>query len=122
MKRGLVMLPCRGVGTTFEVIVHAGSGRMAVPNEKSKLRKAIQAYCSEHTECKYLDITVEVTSAVPAGIGMGSSTSDIVSCFRALNKAFGRQTNEDSLLRSVMKAENACDSTMLELCEALCST
>lgn len=113
LNRGLVTLPCRGLGTTSEVMVFPGSGLISVPHEKSKILKAVASYCKVNDIGNQVDISVTTSSTIPPGIGMGSSTADIVSSLRALDQAFGRDSTSEEILQSVMSAESACDSIML---------
>lgn len=60
------------------------------------------------------DYRIDIVSSIPAGIGMGSSTADIVATVRALDQACGQHTTMNDLVALVLKVEDACDSTMLD--------
>lgn len=113
LTRGLVTLPCRKIGAVARVVVTPGDGSTHTPLGKTKIRKVIEAYrrlLDVPTDC---DIKVEVESSIPIGLGMGSSTADIVSTIRALDQAFGIATSSADLIKLTLNAEAACDSTML---------
>lgn len=112
--RGLVTLFCRSVGTTVTAAITLGSGRDTVPLGRLKVQKAVDTYRHAHGLPADHDVTLQIKSSIPAGIGMGSSTADIVATFRAMDQAYGNQTDVEDLLAMVLRVEAACDSTMLD--------
>lgn len=111
--RGLITLPCRKIGTVAWVKVIDGSGAIFLPDGKVKVQRAIEAFKALYGIPSEVDISVELESTIPVGIGMGSSTSDIVATIRALDQAFGIHTDGQALTKLTLAAEAACDSTML---------
>lgn len=112
-RRSLVSLTCRSIGTTSEALISQGQGDIYVPKGKSKVQRAVRAYCDSKVIPEAINIDVRIKSTIPEGIGMGSSTADIVSSIRALDQALGYHTPPEDILKLVMNAESACDSTML---------
>jgi uncharacterized protein involved in propanediol utilization len=112
--RGLVTLSCRCVGSTARAMIVPGDGDIAVPNGLSKVARTAQAYRNLHHVPRDQNFRIDIFSSIPPGIGMGSSTADIVSTVRALDQACGHLTGMDDLVALVLSVENACDSTMLD--------
>ncbi len=110
--RGLITLPCSMVGSKASAIVSTGEGRTDVALGHSKVVRLVQAYRRFHRVAATLDIRVEIDSTIPVGIGMGSSTSDIVATVRALDKALGIRTATQDVANLALSAELASDSTM----------
>ncbi|WP_130289145.1 GHMP kinase [Pseudonocardia sediminis] len=57
---------------------------------------------------------VELSGAVPIGMGMGSSTSDVVATIRAVADAAGVTPPPRVVARLAVAAETACDPTMFD--------
>ncbi|PIL21574.1 hypothetical protein P775_03645 [Puniceibacterium antarcticum] len=79
-----------------------------------KVKKAVQVYRSLHLVPEDLDFIIDIESNIPSGIGMGSSTADIVATLRAMDQAYGQHTELEDLVGLVLQVEKACDSTMLD--------
>lgn len=107
-------LTCRSVGSTAQVSVCSGSSGDTVPPGRRKVRNAVSVYRLMHDIPADTSINVRITSSIPMGIGMGSSTADIVATLRALDQAYGNSTCLEDLVGMVLKVEDACDSTMLD--------
>lgn len=56
---------------------------------------------------------VVVTSDIPRGLGMGSSTSDVTAAIRAVADSRGTVLSEEEVVRLATLAEVACDSIMI---------
>lgn len=56
--------------------------------------------------------TLTVSSNIPIGFGMGSSTSDIVATINAVAHAFGRRLGPEVVAKLAVASEVASDSTM----------
>jgi uncharacterized protein involved in propanediol utilization len=56
---------------------------------------------------------VVVTSDIPRGLGMGSSTSDVTAAIRAVADSRGTVLSEEEVARLATLAEVACDSIMI---------
>lgn len=57
---------------------------------------------------------VELTGAVPIGLGMGSSTGDVVATIRAVADGAGVTPSARTVARLAVAAETACDPTMFD--------
>lgn len=112
--RGLVTLSCRSVGSTARATIVPGNGNNLVPRGLRKVARAAEVYRDLHRVPRDQDFRIDIVSSIPAGIGMGSSTADIVATVRALDQACGQHTGMNDLVALVLKVENACDSTMLD--------
>ncbi|MFV0408369.1 MAG: hypothetical protein ACK5LJ_01305 [Paracoccus sp. (in: a-proteobacteria)] len=112
--RGLVTLSSRSVGSTARAVIVSGIGNIKAPQGLSKVARAVQTYRDLHHVPHDQDLRIDIVSNIPPGIGMGSSTADIVATVRALDQAYGHLTNIDDLVALVLSVEDACDSTMLD--------
>ena len=112
VQRGLVTVPCRKIGTVARVFIQKGAGNIDVPTGKEKARRAIANYISYHNLPRDVGVNLTLESSIEEGIGMGSSTADVVASLRALYKAFGLQSSVQELADLTLVAELACDSTM----------
>ncbi|HEX4728598.1 MAG TPA: hypothetical protein VH298_12420, partial [Jatrophihabitans sp.] len=57
---------------------------------------------------------IEITSTVPRGVGMGSSTSDVTATIRAVADSHRHPLTRDEVARLAVLAECASDSVMIE--------
>ena len=112
LVRALVTLPCRSIGSLAWVRVNDGDGKSLTPSGKSKVRRVVEAFRRFYNISRNVDIEVRIESTIPSGIGMGSSTADIVATLRALDQAFGVTTTGNQIIKLTLSAEAACDSTM----------
>lgn len=111
--RGLVSLPYRKAGTICHVRMRLGRGEIQVPDRKEKTRQVVKNYLKEYGLGFSFDVSVEIHSLIPTGIGMGSSTADLVATIRALDAAIGKHTVPSTMARMAVAAESASDSIML---------
>jgi uncharacterized protein involved in propanediol utilization len=57
---------------------------------------------------------VVITSAVPRGIGMGSSTADVTAVIRAIADFHGAKPTSEEIAKIAVRAEYASDPTMID--------
>ncbi len=107
-------LSCRSVGSTARATILSGDGGITAPRGLSKVARAARTYRKLHHVPRDHDFRIDIVSTIPPGIGMGSSTADIVATIRALDHACGHLTGIDDLVALVLSVEDACDSTMLD--------
>lgn len=110
LHRGLVTLPCNIVSSTA-VFRPAGGPLVTVPDDKRKAADAARLALDVlglHDQGGHL--TVE--SDIPVGLGMGSSTADVVAAIRAVADAHGVLLGADEVARLAVRAETASDSIM----------
>ena len=110
--RGLVTLPCHSVGSSVNVKISNGVGEIITPPGKLKIEMAVRAYVEHYTLSPHLTFEIHQSSSIPEGVGMGSSTSDIVATLRALDQAIGVETDSLTLAGMTLQAEKACDAIM----------
>jgi len=113
--RALVTLPFPGRGS--RAVFRAGTGEngtVTVSGEGfPKVRRAAEltlralpgAPAGGH---------VEITSDVPRGLGLGSSTCDVTATIRAVADCLGAAPTVEEVARLAALAEKACDSLMIE--------
>ena len=110
--RGLVTLPYPAAGVMAHVTATSGSGKVQVPPGKSKTADLVRGYIQLHGLAGQVDCAVELSSRLVEGVGMGSSTADLVATVRALDLALARRTDDVTVAQLAVKTEVACDSTM----------
>jgi len=114
-SRALVTLPFPSRGSRAVFRAGAGeSGTVTVDGEGfAKVRRAAEltlralpgAPAGGH---------VEITSDVPRGLGLDSSTSDVTATIRAVADCLGAAPTAGQVARLATLAEGACDSIMIE--------
>jgi uncharacterized protein involved in propanediol utilization len=113
IRRGLVTLPCRSLGSTAELTMRPGARSVTVrPQWKTKARRAIELML-DRLELSG-NVEVELTTNIAPSRGLGSSTSDVTAAIRALLDATGRELPAESIARVAVAAEVASDSVMVD--------
>lgn len=110
--RGLVTLPYPLAGVMAQVTAKSGSGEIQVPPGKSKTAELVRGYVQLHGLAGKVDCAVQLSSRLVEGVGMGSSTADLIATVRALDLALAYRTDDATVARLAVKTEVACDSTM----------
>jgi uncharacterized protein involved in propanediol utilization len=115
-RRALVTLPQPGRGT--RAVFHPSYSHSGVlgPPEQTLVRRAamlaLRRFATSAAAAK--GGRVEITSNVPRGIGMGSSTSDVTATIRAVADFHRVELAADEVARLAVLAECASDSIMIE--------
>ena len=110
--RGLVTLPYPTAGVMAHVTAARGSGKIHAAFGKSKTVNLVRGYLQLHGLASRVDCAVQLSSRLVEGVGMGSSTADLVATVRALDLALSLRTDDATVARLAVKTEVACDSTM----------
>ncbi|WP_435061601.1 GHMP family kinase ATP-binding protein [Amycolatopsis thermoflava] len=108
--RGLVTLPVPGAATRAEFVPGPGPLTVTSP-DRAKARRAAElaaAACGRPAGG-----SLRLDSGLPVGLGLGSSTSDILATVRAVSAAFGVVLAPEAVARIAVRAERACDPIML---------
>ncbi|MFE5797085.1 GHMP kinase [Streptomyces sp. NPDC056503] len=119
-RAGLVTLPLAGPGTRAEFTPRPGAPADAVavvPAGRSKAARAARlavAVCAARTGRPARGGTLRLTGTVPLGLGMGSSTSDVLATVRAVADAYGLRLDPATTARLAVRAEGASDPLMLD--------
>ncbi|MFF0482224.1 GHMP kinase [Streptomyces sp. NPDC004435] len=117
---GLVTLPVAAPGTRADFIPRPGTPPGAVtvvPDGRAKAARAVRlavAVCAARTGRPAYGGTLRLTGAVPLGLGMGSSTSDVLAAVRAVADAYGIRLDPGITARLAVRAERASDPLMLD--------
>ncbi|HST46941.1 GHMP kinase [Jatrophihabitans sp.] len=115
-RRALVTLPQPGRGTRAAFHPSYSHGGVLGPPEMTKVRRAamltLRAFANHPAAAK--GGRVEISSNIPRGVGMGSSTSDVTATIRAVADFHGVQLAEDEVARLAVLAECASDSIMID--------
>jgi uncharacterized protein involved in propanediol utilization len=114
--RALVTLPQPALGTRATFRPSYTHGGVLGPPELIKVRRAailtlgrLPGYRSPAKGGQ-----IEITSTVPRGIGMGSSTSDVTATIRAVADSHGHPLTKEEVARLAVLAECASDSVMID--------
>ncbi len=98
--RGLVTLPYPPAGVMAHVTAVPGSGEIQAPFGKSKTADLVRGYLSSFTVSQVVvDCAVQLSSRLVEGVGMGSSTADLVATVRALDLALSLRTDDATVAR-----------------------
>ncbi|MFF7779067.1 GHMP kinase [Streptomyces tanashiensis] len=117
---GLVTLPMAGPGSTAAFTRRPGTapGALTVlPADRTKAARAAAlavAECAWRTGVPACGGEVRLTCDVPVGLGMGSSTADVIATVRAVADSYGLRLPVDTIARLAVRAELACDPLMLD--------
>ncbi|RFU82502.1 GHMP kinase [Streptomyces triticagri] len=116
---GLVTLPMSEPGSSAEFVRDAGRapGELEVrPADRTKALRAasltLAALAATEPELPLCGGRLTIRSGVPLGLGMGSSSSDVIASVRAVADAFGRRLAPAAIARLAVRAELACDPLM----------
>lgn len=111
LHRGLVTLPFTSRYSIAVAEAIEGHEVVVLPRHKQKARDAIEHFLREvgHNST---GIRLIVSSNIPEGFGLGSSTTDIVATIRATAKLLGRRLKPSMLFRLAVRTEAASDGTM----------
>ncbi|WP_405675019.1 GHMP kinase [Streptomyces sp. NBC_01511] len=118
---GLVTLPLAGLGTRAEAVIRPGvpPGTHSVhPPDRTK---ALRAAAIALRECRarrpqapFGGLELRLDGDVPLGLGMGSSSSDVIAAVRAVADACGVRLPSRTVARIAVRAERASDPLMLD--------
>lgn len=115
---GLVTLPMDGPGSRAEFLRRPGTppeALTAVPAGRTKAVRAAAlalAQCAERTGQPPCGGELRLSGDIPVGLGMGSSTSDVIAAVRAVADSYGLRLAPESVARLAVRAELACDPLM----------
>ncbi|WP_245769248.1 GHMP kinase [Streptomyces indicus] len=116
-RAGLVTLPLDGQGTRAVFLPGPGTEVEVVPGDRAKaLRAAVltRDLCAQRARVAPCGGQLTLSGDVPVGLGMGSSTSDVIAAVRAVADAFGVALAPDEVARLAVRAEQASDPLMLD--------
>ncbi|MFJ6050104.1 GHMP kinase [Streptomyces sp. NPDC092307] len=117
---GLVTLPMTGMGSRAEFTRRPGTPpeRLTVrPGDRTKAARAAAlavAECASRLREPPCGGELRITGDIPVGLGMGSSTSDVIAVVRAVADSYGVRLAPDTVARLAVRAELACDPLMLD--------
>lgn len=117
---GLVTLPLDGPGSAAVFVPRPGTPPEAVavvPAGRAKAAGAAAlavAECARRTGRPACGGEVRLTGDIPVGLGMGSSTSDVLATLRAVADAYGLRLDPATTARLAVRAETASDPLMLD--------
>ncbi|MFD9515808.1 GHMP kinase [Streptomyces sp. NPDC059979] len=117
---GLVTLPMTGPGSRAEFTRHPGTPpeQLTVrPGDRTKAaRAAVLAVeeCARRRREEPCGGELRISGDIPVGLGMGSSTSDVIAVVRAVADSYRVLLPPDAVARLAVRAELACDPLMLD--------
>ncbi|WP_105386509.1 GHMP family kinase ATP-binding protein [Neorhizobium alkalisoli] len=110
LHRGLITLPCPSLSTTAD-FEPAGEKISVFPPSKTKAAAAARRTLA-HLGLDGYGGKLTLSSNIPIGLGMGSSTSDIVSTINAVANAFRKRLSPETVAKLSVESEVASDSIM----------
>ncbi|MFI6939914.1 GHMP kinase [Streptomyces sp. NPDC050418] len=116
-RAGLVTLPLDAHGTRAEFLPRPGGAIEVVPHDRTKaLRAAVltRDLCADRLQAEPCGGELRLLGDVPVGLGMGSSTSDVIATVRAVADAYEVALGPAEVARIAVRAEQACDPLMLD--------
>lgn len=116
LRRALVTLPHAGCGSRAVFYPSQSHWGIVGTPELTKVRRAAVLALREFTThpSPAKGGQIEITSDVPRGIGMGSSTSDVTATIRAVADYHGVALSREEVGRLAVLAECASDSIMID--------
>jgi uncharacterized protein involved in propanediol utilization len=115
--RGLVTLPMTGPGARAEFVPGPGHRVDVRPAGRTKAGRAASlaiAECVRRTGRPRCGGRLRLDSDIPLGLGMGSSTADVIAAVRAVGASFEVELPTDTVARLAVAAERASDPLMLD--------
>jgi uncharacterized protein involved in propanediol utilization len=117
-RHGLVTLPMRHRGTRAVFTPSVPDTEVtAAPADREKARRAALLtldHCAATTGTPPVGGHLELASDIPVGLGLGSSTSDVVAAIRAVATGVGVPLGPTAVARLAARAEWASDPTMFD--------
>ncbi|MGW9373481.1 GHMP family kinase ATP-binding protein [Streptomyces xanthophaeus] len=117
---GLVTLPMAGRGSRAEFVRDPATGAQQLEVRPAGRTKALRAAALAVEACAGrrgeppCGGALRLSGNVPVGLGMGSSTSDVIAAVRAVADSYGLVLAPGTIARLAVRAELACDPLMLD--------
>ncbi|MEU2558380.1 GHMP kinase [Streptomyces longispororuber] len=115
---GLVTLPLAGLGTRARFARRPGTDEVTVvPADRTKALRAATyalAECATRRQEPLDGGELTLDGDIPVGLGMGSSSSDVIAAVRAVADAYGVRLAPEAIARLAVRAERASDPLMLD--------
>ncbi|MEV5970451.1 GHMP kinase [Streptomyces sp. NPDC051921] len=119
-RPGLVTLPMAGPGSRAEFVRRPGTAPQSITVVPAGRHKAARAAALAVTECAHAaglppcGGDLRLTGDIPVGLGMGSSTSDVIAALRAVADSYAVRMAPGTVARLAVQAETASDPLMLD--------
>ncbi|WP_405821815.1 GHMP kinase [Streptomyces sp. NBC_00838] len=117
----LVTLPLTGLGTRADAVLRPGTPPGSHSVDPPDRTKALRAATLALRECRARRpqvalgaVELRLSGDVPLGLGMGSSSSDVIAAVRAVADACGLRLPSRTVARIAVRAERASDPLMLD--------
>ena len=115
LVRCLITMPGRGVGSTARYWGRGLLGEGSVEVVPAWKQKAARAVCLALAHFGApVEGRLEIECSVATGVGLGSSTSDVVAAIRAVASACGASLDVGTVARLAVEAEGASDPIMYD--------
>jgi uncharacterized protein involved in propanediol utilization len=116
LRRALVTLRCPAYKSHATFYPSCDKAEITAPSGMWKVHNAavssMAAFATEHSQAT--GGSVSITSTVPCGIGMGSSTADVTATIRAVANFHGAMPSAEDIARVAVQAELASDPIMID--------
>lgn len=116
-RPGLVTLPVTDLLTRAEFTPGPTGAPLSVsPRDRTKALRAARIavhVCARDLGFRPCGGHLRLSAGIPVGLGMGSSTSDVIAAVRAVAAGFGTRLPAATVARLAVRAESASDPLML---------
>lgn len=110
--RGLVSLPFPHLQSIAWTVIGEDNEIAVDPPRKSKVAYAVDLMLQRVSGLARRGVAVRVLSSIPEGVGLGSSTADIVAALRSVSAALQTLLSPEQQLAIAVEAEAASDGVM----------
>lgn len=110
-RRGLITLPCSSFRSEATFMPHFSAKLTIEPTYKLKAREAAELALERHASSS-MGGHLSLNSNVPLGLGLGSSTSDVVSAILAVDRVMGKGLTPYEVGALAVESETASDAIM----------
>jgi uncharacterized protein involved in propanediol utilization len=120
--RGLVTLPMPGPGVRAEFTPRPGDRVVVHPADRVKAARAASltiAECARRTGLPRCGGQLRLDGDIPLGLGMGSSTGDVIAAVRAVASSYGVDLPPEALARLAVEAAHREGRVLEDLGDAL---
>ncbi len=113
LSYGLISVPCGLFGSESTFAPQDRGDVVVVPERKWKARRAAELTL-RRLSVDRLGGKLSIRSSVPEKIGLGSSTSDVISAIRAVSDALRIRLSSEEILSIAVEAETASDPILIQ--------
>ncbi|CDZ41413.1 Propanediol utilization protein PduX [Neorhizobium galegae bv. officinalis] len=111
LQRGLISLPCRDYKSRATLTLEHERSLSVTPVDREKAKRAAKFVLDRFGPAR-AGGQLSISSNIPIGRGMGSSTADVLASIIAAFDSLDCQPSAQMVMEIAVAAEGACDSTL----------